>query len=480
MPVVNQVGLAADVPAGVPLIGSDNLVTSTNITSSTAAAGFPITNAANPATHLKWVSGVNTADEIITISGLLNRTVSYLAIAKHNLGSLNIPAVVEGLDPAHVLLHFNGVDGATSIIDSNSVGSPHTWTANGSAQIDTATSRFGGASLMLTAGNDSFTKVLLHMNGTDASTTFTESAAGGVHTWTAVDNAQIDTAAFKFSTASGLFDGGAVGGPDSITTPDSADFAFGSGDFTVDAWFRNASVGVDRAICGHMAVGNGATGSSFNIRRTAANVIIANAFVGSTTFTVTGTTAISDTTTFHHVAFVRVGNILRLFVDGIQEGGDVSITGSVNDCTQIFVVGEIGVSGGASWHGWIDEFRLSTGVARWTANFTPPSAPYGSDYVTTPASPDFAFGTSDFTIDTWFRVGAGSGGTLLMIAGQGSGVSASLGTVFWIDRVPTNVMRCVVISGTVAYTVQGTTQFTNAVNNAWHHLAVVRSGGFLR
>jgi hypothetical protein len=30
------------------------------------------------------------------------------------------------------------------------------------------------------------------------------------------------------------------------------------------------------------------------------------------------------------------------------------------------------------FNGWLDEFRISKGIARWTSNFTPPTAPYDS------------------------------------------------------------------------------------------------------
>ena len=79
--------------------------------------------------------------------------------------------------------------------------------------------------------DDSYTVALLHFNGADASTTFIDESG---KTWTASGNAQIDTAQSKFGGASGLFDGTG----DSITTPDHADFDVGSGDFTVDFWMR--------------------------------------------------------------------------------------------------------------------------------------------------------------------------------------------------------------------------------------------------
>jgi hypothetical protein len=75
-----------------------------------------------------------------------------------------------------------------------------------------------GYTAALAAGNDSFTKILLHMDGANTSTTFTDSNSGGsAHTWTAAGNAQISTATYKLGGASGLFDGTG----DFITTPDS-------------------------------------------------------------------------------------------------------------------------------------------------------------------------------------------------------------------------------------------------------------------
>ena len=231
------------------------------------------------------------------------------------------------------------------------------------------------ATPLTVAGNDSFTKILLHMNGADASTTFTDSNAGGsAHTWTAAGNAQIDTAEFEFGGASGLFDGTG----DWVTTPDSADFALGSGDWTVDFWFNsNAAGGTEKDLCGH---GDGSTPalSSFHIYRTTGNVILATAFVGGTGFTITGTTQFTNAvnTGWHHCALVRTGNTLKMFLDGVQEGGNVAITGTVNNSATIFAIGTAGTFTAAPWQGWIDEFRLSVGVARWTTDFVPPTAQY--------------------------------------------------------------------------------------------------------
>ena len=109
------------------------------------------------------------------------------------------------------------------------------------------------------AVDDSYTKVLLHMNGTDASTTFTDESG---KTWTANGNAQIDTASYKFATGSGLFDGGG----DYIDTPDNADFNFGSGDFTIDLQMRRNSSGVITKFAGQTDSAKTNSLSSFRMR----------------------------------------------------------------------------------------------------------------------------------------------------------------------------------------------------------------------
>jgi hypothetical protein len=241
----------------------------------------------------------------------------------------------------------------------------------------------------LDSGNDRFTKVLLHFDGADASTTITDSNRGGsAHTWTAAGNAQIDTAQSKFGGASGLFDGTG----DWITTPDSADFALGAGDWTVDLWFNcNAAGGTVERLAGQCDSTPTDASSSFRILRTAGNLIAASTQVGSTSFAVTGTTQFTNAvnTGWHHMAFVRTGDILRLFIDGVQEGGDVAITGTVNDSSNALRVGTTGEVTTDPWTGWIDEFRLSVGVARWTENFTPPSVGYyAPTFSTTNLSPN--------------------------------------------------------------------------------------------
>lgn len=83
-------------PAGTPLIGYDNVVTAATVSSTTedSSGNFPITNTANPATHLMWKGGVNTGVEVVTITCSGTVTIDYVGIARHNLGSAQIPVTI--------------------------------------------------------------------------------------------------------------------------------------------------------------------------------------------------------------------------------------------------------------------------------------------------------------------------------------------------------------------------------------------------
>lgn len=221
-------------------------------------------------------------------------------------------------------------------------------------------------------GIDTYTVLLLHCNGADASTTLTDSSPSA-KSFTANGNAQIDTASSKFGGASALFDGTG----DWWDTADSDDFAFGSGEFTIDFWFsRNGGYGSQLYMCGVTdSAFNVNSDFAFGIRFGVSNEVVGQICSGTTTTSVTGTTAFSSSG-WHHVAFLRTGNTLKLFLDGVQEGGDVSFSSTANNSTKKFAVGRCGEFANLYHNGWLDEFRISKGIARWTTNFTPPAFAY--------------------------------------------------------------------------------------------------------
>jgi len=209
--------------------------------------------------------------------------------------------------------------------------------------------------------DDGFTKALLHMDGADASTTFTDESG---KTWTAYADAQIDTAQSKFGGASGLFDGTG----DYISTPDHNDFDFGAGDFTVDCWVRHS------ALAGYQHYISQYPGAWALYKDITTNrpVIYLSTDGGDKTATSSVDVAID---TWYHIAAVRYGNTVTIYIDGTARG-TVDVTGcTVNNSANLITIAAYSAPADF-FSGWIDEVRISKGIARWTANFTPPTAPY--------------------------------------------------------------------------------------------------------
>lgn len=225
------------------------------------------------------------------------------------------------------------------------------------------------------AGNDSYTKLLLHMNGLDASTVFTDDSASA-HTMTAHGDAQIDTDQYKFGGASGLFDGNG----DYVDTPTDTDFDLGTDPFTIDFWFRDNGTSLNYpCLVGNSGEGGGWRAGCFGIRYNnlgQANKVTVNwNDEGDPVIASTNTFA---TATWHHVALVRESlTVLKLYVNGTLEG-----SATISHTLNLAFGGHL-TTGGHTWDGndawykgWLDELRVSKGIARWTDNFTPPTAEY--------------------------------------------------------------------------------------------------------
>jgi hypothetical protein len=222
-----------------------------------------------------------------------------------------------------------------------------------------------------TGVDDSYTKALLHVNGSDASTTFTDESG---KTWTPVGNAQIDTAQSKFGGASGLFDGT----DDNITTPDSDDFYFGTGAFTIDFWFRLSAFPTDGNLWG--VSGQYANSSSYwrLLFRNSAGVYWWHLHTYGSTIDMQKNLPAISLGTWYHFALVRNGNSWYMFQDGVKLETTYTNSNAMPDVGAILTLGRDVAVGTAWFPGWIDEFRISKGIARWTTNFTPPTLPYES------------------------------------------------------------------------------------------------------
>ena len=78
-----------------PVVGWHNVVTAAGIVADSAEANYPASNLANPATHLEWRAG-QAGNQYLTITTGEVDPIDYVAVARHNWGSGEIPVSIEG------------------------------------------------------------------------------------------------------------------------------------------------------------------------------------------------------------------------------------------------------------------------------------------------------------------------------------------------------------------------------------------------
>lgn len=235
------------------------------------------------------------------------------------------------------------------------------------------------------------------------------------------------------------------------------------------------------------------------------------------------TTTYNDSA-WHHVAFVRTGDTLLLFVDGILEASDTFVGSVYNSSRDAAIGGDD--AGNSVFQGYIDEVRIVKGRAIWTTNFLVPDASQpalldndvllmsadgdddstafkdtspsvhtltangsakistdqskfggssayfnGSDaYISAPDSNDWHLGLEDFTIDCWvYRTSSGEETILSQSSDDGN-------QSFLLHMTALDMLEFIGYSasdGTVGVTVTSTGTIGTS---AWHHVAVVRQG----
>lgn len=209
------------------------------------------------------------------------------------------------------------------------------------------------------ATDPSFASVslLLRMDGSNGSTTITDNSSNA-HTITVFGNAQLTTADKKYGTAALTLDGTG----DYVMTPADADFAFGTGDFTVECWCKPTVVNSNDGLFTFGGLSSGLFLASFT-----SNWYLGTAGSGGTNM------GAATAGSWQHIAVTRSGTSLRLFINGTQLGG--TLTNSTNLTDNQLKIGYY-YDNTFGFVGLIDEFRVTKGLARYTSNFTAPTAAF--------------------------------------------------------------------------------------------------------
>ena len=272
------------------------------------------------------------------------------------------------------------------------------------------------------------------------------------------------------------------------------DFTFGTGDFTVEFWFKPTST--SRQYMTDFRNNGSGSGSGNNkpfvifadngSDGTGTWIRYAND-TSSPNFDLLGGTGLPTSNTWHHLAIVRSSGTVYGYLNG-------TLTNSATDNTNYSTDDSVSVGNSSAvtlnFDGSIQDYRIYKGVAKYTSNFIPastnpdilPDTPSGvsgsskltkitegavsfgskgSDNMEVAESSDFGFGTGDWTVEGYFYVSKSGNNRVL-----------------W-DLRPSNDYYFLRLSGTSSYIFQhgSSTKSFSADDNRWNHIAISRSSG---
>ena len=327
----------------------------------------------------------------------------------------------------------------------------------------------------------------------------------------------VSSAQVKYGTSSLYFNGASY-----LSIPDSTAFGFGTGDFTIEFWLKlGAAITATsgdasyRSIVNKYSAGSTGTEDAFYVfLNNAAGTMQFNVgFVSNTTasnfaFNITGVDT-SLNSVWNHVAVVRSSGSLKVYFNGTQIGTTQAYSSSINQGTLPLLVGARTYAPiDLYFNGYIDDLRI-TKSARYTANFTPPTAPlslpgritdlttnkvigtltngptYSAGAITTDGVNDYIncgnyananFGTSNFTINMWIKTTSTAGGTILAKS-TGDSANASYGWLVYLNATSSGEIGFATATAAGAFSASGNyiirTSGASVNNGTWKMITVV-------
>lgn len=186
-----------------------------------------------------------------------------------------------------------------------------------------------------------------------------------------VANAQISTSTFKYGTGSVALNGTT----DVALTPAKTAFTLGSGDFTVECWINQIAV-KNAYIAGQGDTTSTTANTPWFMYINTSRLPQIGVNTNGGYWNATSSTAVT-LNTWTHIAAVRDGATLRIYVNGVQTGTSALIY-TLNTSSSNLGIGNAGDSTSLYFNGYIDDFRFTKGICRYPSGttFPPPTAAF--------------------------------------------------------------------------------------------------------
>lgn len=190
-----------------------------------------------------------------------------------------------------------------------------------------------------------------------------------------VGDTKLNTVTTKFSgTTSMYFDGTG----DYLTTPYTPNLAFGTGDFTIECWYNSVGNGTYSGPFQHAgaAPSNAGQFRCWTRYNSGNQLGFTYSNGGGGWVDINAGTNVNDSA-WHHLVWSRAAGTLRIFVDGTVVNTTTGLTQSLGNSSYPFNIA-YNAFDNAYMIGYISDFRITKGYARYTANFTPPAIPFST------------------------------------------------------------------------------------------------------
>jgi len=217
-----------------------------------------------------------------------------------------------------------------------------------------------------TAPLTAITNTSLLLNGTNAGII---DKSQSVQTLTLNGDVKSSTTQSKYLSSSMYFDGNG----DYLMVPAEDSFELGSGDYTIECW---VNISAAASVGGIFSKGTpGTTANSWGVEFNTTNNYVSWYVhsASSSTYIITGSQNIK-TSNWIHIAVTRSGNDTKMFVDGVQDGSTYTGAYTIAEGGNLYLGGGAYAPTTRTITGYISDFRITKGLARYTANFTPPTA----------------------------------------------------------------------------------------------------------
>ena len=213
--------------------------------------------------------------------------------------------------------------------------------------------------------------LLITGDGTNGSTTFTD-LSNTHNTITNTGPVTVSTSIKKYGTGSMNFNGSSY-----LNTPTSSTFNLGTNNFTIECWLYFPSLGSNKTI---LALNNGLAGNNFTLFMPSPGSLTYYLSSTGTSYNIASGVSVGSVTAgvWYYFALVRSGTTFIPFLGttGTTTTGTTSTSSSAiyGTSNPVYIGASTYAFPSYTFTGYMDDLRITNGVARYTSNFTVPTA----------------------------------------------------------------------------------------------------------